>query len=239
MRKLVLFFILSLAVHAALSQRIHEPYDYPIKPGTEEWVNLKDPLERYEACQIPPDILSNLETRALIQSCLGFPFFLDVHAYDNLQIGFQNVYKRFNGLQELYKRDDIGTNLIHIYREMTEEGMDSWSEDQQGRFSLVLGYLELTIAQDAIVEKLTQNEITLLRQVAVRQFENKHRRTDVFGGNSLNITAWLLTKLLKADGREALLLKTSTQEDLDTYYSTARFKDTHLLHDIYQASKDL
>jgi len=42
MKRSILFFILSFAVHAALSQIIHEQYDYPARPGTVEWKSARN-----------------------------------------------------------------------------------------------------------------------------------------------------------------------------------------------------
>lgn len=44
------------------SQPNNIDWDYPIKPGTEEWTNFKSGQEMLNACQIPENILKNLST---------------------------------------------------------------------------------------------------------------------------------------------------------------------------------
>lgn len=92
-------FILVGFVYA---QQINEPYDYPIKPGTEEWKNLKTGKEMTEACPIPPEILLKLSTEALGITCLKYPLYLDIFFSANLQTGIEFAIKRFNGLTEFF-----------------------------------------------------------------------------------------------------------------------------------------
>ena len=45
-------------------------YDYPIKPGTEEWKGFTSTQEMIEVCQIPESILKNMSTSDLLDVCL-------------------------------------------------------------------------------------------------------------------------------------------------------------------------
>ena len=42
-------------------------WDFPIKPGTEKWAKLKTEKERFDAMQIPKDILSQMSTKELVK----------------------------------------------------------------------------------------------------------------------------------------------------------------------------
>src|SRR5574339_653333 len=103
--KIVLSFciILSIANHSH-SQKISLPYDYPIKPGTDEWKNLRSQDEMIEACQIPAELLKKLTTEALVISCLRYPLYPQINAYNSIQHGFDRLASKFNGFQELQKR---------------------------------------------------------------------------------------------------------------------------------------
>ena len=85
---------------------ITEAYQYPVVPGMEEWKKLKSLPEMAEACQIPEDILDCMTTEALIETVVNYPLFGNVFAYENRKTGLEHVKGYFNGLQELYERDD-------------------------------------------------------------------------------------------------------------------------------------
>jgi len=52
--------IIGATGHPKSQYTIDTPYEYPILPGTQEWIDLGDTLTRRKACQIPEDILHNM-----------------------------------------------------------------------------------------------------------------------------------------------------------------------------------
>lgn len=42
-----------------------QTWDYPVKPGTEEWKKLKTGKEKNEACQIPENVLKKISSHEL------------------------------------------------------------------------------------------------------------------------------------------------------------------------------
>lgn len=85
---------------------ISTPYEYPVLPGTQEWIGLGNHLARVKACQIPEDVLSEMDTQALIQTILNYPFIHNMYLYNDLQTGYKILRDNFNGLQELESRED-------------------------------------------------------------------------------------------------------------------------------------
>ena len=83
---------------------IDTPYEYPILPGTQEWIALEDVIARRKVCQIPNNILQNMTTDALMQTVLDYPFLNNIYAYNTLEEGYEAVKRQFNGLQELESR---------------------------------------------------------------------------------------------------------------------------------------
>lgn len=92
---------------------IDTPYEYPILPGTQEWIDLGDVIARRAACQIPENILPQMTTEALLQSVLDYPFLNDIYAFNTLEMGYETVKRRFNGLQELESRPDYLDTLTN------------------------------------------------------------------------------------------------------------------------------
>lgn len=85
---------------------IDTPYEYPILPDTQEWIDLENVVALREACQIPEKILHNMTTDALFQTVINYPFMVEMYAFDTIQIGYETVRRRFNGLRELENRTD-------------------------------------------------------------------------------------------------------------------------------------
>jgi hypothetical protein len=103
---------------------IDEPYDYPIKPGTDEWWALPQTLEaKIAASQVPEDLLPALTTRALVETVLDYPLLVNMAAFDSLEAGFGSVLSYFNGLQELVTRSDAVEHLEAVIAETEATGI--------------------------------------------------------------------------------------------------------------------
>ena len=87
-----------------VARTMDEPYDFPIKKGTDEWAALTTIHDKIEACQIPEDILTRLTTEALIETVRNYPLGVNIFAYDSIDMGYEKVKSQFNGLAELEKR---------------------------------------------------------------------------------------------------------------------------------------
>jgi len=68
-----------------------DAYEYPIKPGTEEWIELGSHEARVQACMIPPETLEIISTGGLFESLLCYPFILDYGAWEKFQVGFEKL----------------------------------------------------------------------------------------------------------------------------------------------------
>ena len=79
-------------------------WDYPIKPGTEEWKNLENRKAKVDACQVPEYVLQNINTSDLTKICLDYPLLYDVFAFENINTGLNILFADFNGIREFAKR---------------------------------------------------------------------------------------------------------------------------------------
>ena len=90
-------------------------WDYPVKPGTEEWKQFQGNEEMVRACQIPKKALSSLSTEDLTYICLRYPLLSDVFAFNLLSDGANKLYNDFNGIRELFKRKKVSKELLKYY----------------------------------------------------------------------------------------------------------------------------
>lgn len=105
--------LLTIMVFNAHAQNKELPYEFPVKPGTPEW-KFSSPEIMYKTCEIPKDELSTIGTRALVITCINYPLFGLMNAFNSPQAGFEAVKQKFNGLNELLGRKDAGTALFSL-----------------------------------------------------------------------------------------------------------------------------
>lgn len=118
MKKKLVTIITFLVSITLFSQNIDHTWNYPIKPGTKEWQNLKTPKERINAYNIPDSILYKISTKNLVKSCLNYPDMIVIMHRDDLQSGYNYLKTLFNGFEELEKRPDAGKELIEVYKKI-------------------------------------------------------------------------------------------------------------------------
>ncbi|MDR0603212.1 MAG: hypothetical protein LBG80_02775 [Bacteroidales bacterium] len=90
-------------------------WDYPVKPGSEEWKKFKSNKEMVDACQIPGYILQNISTSDLMTLCLQYPLLYNVFAFANKNDGLKKLFADFNGIREFSKREGAIDKLREAY----------------------------------------------------------------------------------------------------------------------------
>jgi hypothetical protein len=112
-----------LSLHSVLAQEtytITRPYNFPIKPGTQEWAGLNGHIEKVLACEIPVGFAKKMTTEALIQTCMDYPLYGNVSAYYGNQKSLDTFFNSFYGHKELATRMDAPAKLLAYYRNYTE-----------------------------------------------------------------------------------------------------------------------
>ena len=118
-------------------------YSYPIIPGSDEWKKMK-PSERAELLQIPADTLENISTARLLETCMYYPFNIDVFFGDNQIEGFRRIKNKFNGYKELFQRDDFLQELIALYSSRDVGFIEKIDNDyDRGQYSFDYRIMEL------------------------------------------------------------------------------------------------
>lgn len=99
---------------------ITEPYQFPVLPGSDKWLQLTSNSEKTQACQIPKDVLKKLSTEALIDTVLSYPLLPVMFTYSSEKEGYDALLKQFNGLNELSKRPDAVKKLADLEKSLTK-----------------------------------------------------------------------------------------------------------------------
>ncbi len=204
LKKFKLWVVCALAIGAlapiASAQEITEPYDFPVRPGTEEWVALGSHEARLKACEIPTDILSRMTTGALVKTCMAYPFGGSVALANDLKLGAGVLLTRFNGLQELVQRPDAGIELVDFYETVNVLEVPSCGISDGRVCLLELIYLESLVIQDNVLVRLGPNEHERLLRAGLRVYEAKSSDSR-YSTFSLSVTARLMTESLSSVGR--------------------------------------
>lgn len=211
-----------------------DAYDFPVKGGSPEWAEFETHDEMLEACQVPESILQEVSTKGLIETCLNYPLYGDMLCYNSPQQGFDAVASRFNGLQELLKREDIGTKLLARYRQMGPEAIEtSWTLSQKGEYARSFTYIEMLLAQDAVLSSLTQVERHDLLAECLQKSRSKEVYAEGYGYTGQVHIAWIMGRILQRENAGGFNQRVQENETLQVFLEKGGFMDKEGLNDIF------
>lgn len=169
-------------------------YDWPIKPGMPEWKELTTHAQMVGVLQIPENILSDISTEDLMQTCLNYPLFLDMFAFNSLQQGIENIISDFNGLRELLKRQDAGVELLKEYTKVAIPDFEGKRPPFQ--FKTRLAKIEILLAQEAALSNLQDTKRLILLAEAVKKFEAMLDQLDYYDFMNFDPNVYLMGKVI-------------------------------------------
>ena len=83
-----------------------EPYEYPVRPGMDEWKKYETLQQMIDACQVPEDIVDGMSTYALAKTVIEYPLVVNTPAYETPKEGIEEVSKYFYGLKAFLQREE-------------------------------------------------------------------------------------------------------------------------------------
>jgi hypothetical protein len=224
---LIILFTVSLSFYA---QETKLAWDYPVKPGTEEWGRLKTNKERITAVQVPENVLSKLSSEEVLKLCVTFPSFGEFTAFNTPQEGFYVMLSQFNIFQHLLSMKDVGKYLIPVYKDAGMSGFKKlpYSNDF---WTIKLDYLELLLSQKEILQTLTLEEKVELLSEAREKFSEKMNHESFSSLPALQSTVRIMANTL--DIEEYPELKTfSNQQTVRKFTTTGLVDDVTLIDEM-------
>jgi len=153
-------------------------WDYPVKPGMPEWAIFTTGAQKWDACQIPGNILEALCAKELVKICLDFPMFIEFTAVNDERVGTGFMIKNFNGFSELSKRMDGVLELMNAYKEYPVLTQIPEKSSEDYFTPIKLPWIELLLADEAFIKQLNEQESAELEQIVVEKYvlkvENMH-----------------------------------------------------------------
>lgn len=218
----LLVFILSFLVISCSAQPTYnkttDAYEFPIKPGMEEWRAFRTHDEMLAACQIPESVLKTMSTEGLVETVLNYPLRIDTFAYNDLQTGFDAVASQFNGIPELLSREDAATELLAKYRSLDIVVVNDWGPLEAGEYIIgKVAFTEILMAQDAIISKLNKTERSALLSEAVNISAEKSQLAEAYGTNSQIYTTWIVARVLQHENYAPFMQKVEESDALQLF----------------------
>lgn len=231
--KFYLLLLISICFFPIYGQQsINVPYDFPIKPGTEKWKEFKTGEEMVAACEIPINILQNMSTEALAETCLNYPLALDYSAFNDERVGIKHIINNFNGLQELSKRADGALELIKLYKKIPIDTRQVKISTQFKNNASILhiSYLELLLADNCFKDKLSTSECVELQKIVQTKYEEKLKDNNAYSLFSIKKSLLLGTLLVnKIKGNS---LSASKKNKILEFTETFKNPDITLVQEI-------
>ena len=174
-------------------------WDYPVKPGMEEWGNQNSREKKVAVCQIPEDILYSLSVEDLTVICLQYPLLADVFAFNNMDFAINRMFEEFNGIRYLFTKNDVSKELLKHYLCVMNNFsiFDSdVSELEKGLFIISISEIEILLScynsqnKDAI-----ENSKEILRHLLCG-YEKKMEYPNYFSGHGYKINFFARAKMI-------------------------------------------
>ncbi|MBA4410613.1 MAG: hypothetical protein C0397_14475 [Odoribacter sp.] len=230
MKKIILFLLITVPI-LVIAQNEKVTWDYPIKPGSKEWLAVSDFSKRLELLNIPAPLLKKISTEELIKSCLNYPEYQLVFTRNDLQSGYNFIRSMFNGFVELETRQDAGKELMKVYAGYKPDGFDLNSTDLEiGKFMSKFTYIEMLIAQTEILNKLNPDDLREMLTLCSQKYKLKKDRQKYYGGIGLHTTALILARQ-----QDKKLINTKMKhgdQKINAFIDNLTFNDIGLLDDI-------
>ena len=168
-------------------------YAFPVVPGTEEWKALGH-QQRVASLQLPLDTLHSISTVRLLETCLYYPFNIDIFAFDDQMASFGRIKEQFNGYAELYQRPDYVHQLVSLYDSRDVSFVDHITLDyDKGLYSFDLCILEFMLADAAYL--FPESQVSQIVSLLLEKMDQK-KQNKVFGDTNRLIIALAVGRCL-------------------------------------------
>lgn len=234
-----ILFCVVLFLNITIAQNKSSVYNFPIKGGSAEWKKFNTHNEMLEACQIPQSILVNMSNRDLLLTCLNYPLFPDMWAFNSLQNGFENVKKGFNGLQELFNRKDMVNELVAEYEKMDPDLFEkNGTLLEHGKYAMEFAKIEILLAQSEILESMPTNGSKKVLTITYKNFEKMLNHKELYSISSLEPIAYLMAKILQKEEKAEFEQKLNKNKNLLLFSKTASMASIETINEISELVKN-
>ena len=234
MKTKILFFAFGLVACILNAQTATDKkmtWDYPLKPGMEEWNQLRTEQERINAVQVPEDILEKLTSEEVVRLIITFPLFGDFRAFSTLQNdGFSVMLRRFNIFGHLLSLKDVGKSLVAAYKDADMTGFRTLPYSNE-YWTIKLDYLELVLVQKTVLQHLTSGEKLELLEEARIKFSEKINNEAFATLPGIQPSIRIMAGILDLEEHQEFKLSSNRQK-LTSFIQTGKVGEASLIDEI-------
>lgn len=232
MKKLLFLFGCYISV-LTTAQEIDKPYEFPVRPGTEQWAKLTTSDQMDEVCVIPDKVLSTLSTKSLLITCMNYPRIIDFFSTNNMQTCFEFYSNHFNGLKELLNRPDLKKVLLNYYPEIDIQNYTFNDGNNKPSF-FQIAFFELLLAQEKIIENFDKSERSKILSQAIKNLEiRKSKSESIFRQVT---TALIISRILNVSNNTSIE-SIGNKEIFNVFNSSGNVWETSIIDKILVAAK--
>ncbi len=174
-----------------------DAYHYPVLPGTPEWLALGTTEARWQACQIPDNVLNTISTDGLVQGWLDMPLNNEVFSANSLQRAMEFYIGNFSGLRELVKRNDAGEKLFGRYQMLSPSCIENYPTlEGKANYSFLFIYAGLLLGQDTVLNKMPLQQKKQLVAEALKKATEQQAYYDAYGKLGLENCCFICAKVM-------------------------------------------
>ena len=227
---MIVFWLTVGVIHAQTATNEAVTWDYPVKPGTEEWKALLNDADMVKACQIPTDILKEITTTELAALCLNYPLKIKFYAYNNVLTGIRQVAAEFNGMQELLLRKDNAQCLLALLQDNILETLPEKNLPpiQNGELVYRHTVTEAMLAHESVIANAIPEQQRAIAFIAAKNISLKEQLPDTYSQYSVEVSAYLLCAGLKGINRSVL------PTDLEQFLTTGSLRNDAQIEELKQ-----
>ena len=207
-------------------------YSFPIVPGTDAWKSISH-NQRVASLQLPADTLQSISTARLLETCLYYPFNIDIFALDDQIYSFERVKEQFNGFAELYQRSDFVQQLMSLYNARNVAFVNQIEIDREkGLYAFDYHIMEFIFTDAALMASDTQ-----AAQIASMLYGKKEQKTQygVYGSTNRLVIALAIGRCLQRTN----IFSDYQGTTLQTFLQYGRLTNVSDLDYIYTEAKKL
>ena len=196
---LIMFCVFAVMLNAQIPEA-KVIWDFPIQPGTEEWNALRTDENPLNAYNIPDEILRNISTEELVKTCLSYPQWGLIHAYNSRVQGFSVIIRLFNGFSELFNRMDATTELMKAYNQLDPLAVDpDWTDLLKGMYSHKFEGFEILFFWPGMIEKLDKAGIRELKETVISKYQKKRILPEIYDMWCLSPTVAVCATIIRKE----------------------------------------
>lgn len=201
-------------------------YDFPLRPGDAGWAGLKTGQDMVDTLQMPNSVLKTISTAGLMETCLDYPLLLDMIAFPSLQKGTQVQLGNFNGFGELARRPESAALLLQRYQQMGPACFPAnATEQQRGAYTFTFTYIEMVMAQDEYISKLSDEQRKALMSEALNKYaQEKQLFPDFYSVFNFKTLAFLMARIMIHDRYQPFLEAIAADTHLQAFVNDAEIR---------------